>query len=255
MGRKTVLLVVAVVIATLGASLVYLYVRGANDKAIASQEPVTVLTVTEEIAAGESLEDAEAAGKLAQSDIAGSAVTPGALTATTDIADQVALTTLYPGEQVLASKWGDNAAVSNLGIPEKRLAVSAQLGDPNRVAGFVQPGSDVAIWWTGTLPGADGDAAAPGTGETSGQEVRLLLEDVTVLGAGDTTTTSRTVTDPSGAQTVESLPKTLLTLSVDQDEAEKIILGGKTGELWFALRGDETALTLSEGLTVDELFD
>jgi len=252
MGRKTVLLVVAVVIATLGASLVYLYVRGVDQRAIADQAPVTVLTVTEEIAAGETVEDAQAAGKLAQTAIAGQAVTPGALTTTVDIADKVALTTLYPGEQVLPNKWGDNAAVSTLGIPEKRLAVSAQLADPNRVAGFVQPGSQVAIWWTGEVPGEEPtDGAEP----TPMLTVRLLLQDVQVLGTGATTMTSRTVTDESGAETVESLPKTLLTLSVDQEESEKIILGGKTGELWFGLRSDQSDLALSEGISVDELFD
>ncbi|MDQ3627890.1 MAG: hypothetical protein M3419_03600 [Actinomycetota bacterium] len=63
------------------------------------------------------------------------------------------------------------------------------------------------------------------------------------------------MTDASGEQTVETLPKTLLTLSVDQEEAEKVILGGKTGELWFALRSDETDVALTAGIGIDELFD
>jgi pilus assembly protein CpaB len=169
-------------------------------------------------------------------------VLPGALVSTEDISGQTALTPMFPGEQVIAGKWGANAgAVSPLGIPEDRLAVSAQLGDPNRVAGFVQPGSRVAIWLT--------------TGEAEETKVQLLLDDVTVLGAGDTTATTTTVTDPSGAQTTESLPKTLLTLSVDQEQAEKIILGGKTGELWFGLLTEKSKVTYGGGLSAQELFE
>ncbi|MGI8985299.1 MAG: RcpC/CpaB family pilus assembly protein [Nocardioidaceae bacterium] len=122
--------------------------------------------------------------------------------------------------------------------------MSAELADPNRVAVFLEPGSNVAIWW-GTDPEAPPRA----------REVRLLLEDVTVLGPGGTSMTSRTVTDADGEQTVDSLPMTLLTLSVDQAESGKIILGSKTGELWFALRSDEADLAPSEAIGLDELFD
>ena len=85
--------------------------------------------------------------------------------------------------------------------------------------------------------------------------MRLRLEDVTVLGSGGTTMTSRTVTDADGEQTVDSLPMTLLKLSVDQAESGKIILGSKTGVLWFALRSDEAELAPSEAIGPDELFD
>jgi pilus assembly protein CpaB len=242
MGRKTVLLIVAVVIASLGASLVYLYVRGVDDRAIAEQAPVQVLTVTTEILAGETVDEAQAAGKLQESSIPSSQLLPGALSSTETIVGQAALTTMFPGEQVIPGKWGTGGAVSTLGIPEDRIAVSAQLGDPNRVAGFVQPGSEVAIWIT--------------SGEGAETSVQLLLEQVTVLGAGDTTTTSTTTTDETGTtQTTEILPKTLLTLSVDQEQAEKIILGGKAGELWFGLLTEKSSVTYDEGTSVKDLFE
>ena len=65
----------------------------------------------------------------------------------------VSLGTIYPGEQIISAKWGQSAAVgSALQIPDTNMAASVNLTDPARVAGFVNPGSEVAIFWTGTDP-------------------------------------------------------------------------------------------------------
>ena len=82
MGRRTTLMLVAIVVAALGSTLVFLYVQGINDRAIADQEPVEVLTAKEDIAAGESIDDALAAGKLELTDVPKVNILPGALTTT-----------------------------------------------------------------------------------------------------------------------------------------------------------------------------
>jgi pilus assembly protein CpaB len=64
MPRRAILLIVAVVIAALGATLVFLYVRGVEAKADEEREVVQVLGATETISAGESAVDAIAAGKI-----------------------------------------------------------------------------------------------------------------------------------------------------------------------------------------------
>ena len=51
----------------------------------------------------------------------------------------------------------------------------------------------------------------------------MLLGDVTVIGVGSTTNVSTTTTDSTGAQTTESLPRTLMTLAVDQADAQKVV--------------------------------
>jgi pilus assembly protein CpaB len=46
MGRRTMLLVAAFVVAALGTTLVFLYVNGVNDRAVADQKQVRVLVAT-----------------------------------------------------------------------------------------------------------------------------------------------------------------------------------------------------------------
>ena len=53
------------------------------------------------------------------------------------------------------------------------------------------------------------------------------MADVEVIGVGTTTLLSTTTTDETGAQTTEEIPKTILTLSLDQKDAEKVILAKK----------------------------
>ena len=65
MDRRKVLLVVAAVIAALGTLLVFLYVRGADTRADAQYGAVTVLRATKQIAPGETVAAAQAAGKFA----------------------------------------------------------------------------------------------------------------------------------------------------------------------------------------------
>ena len=137
-----------------------------------------------------------------------------AQTSTDSLAGKVALGTIYPGEQIIAAKFGGQAGRSRprCRSPKGMIAVSVNLTDPARVAGFVNPGSEVAIF----LTGADDDRRAsrsPGCCSTR----------VTVLGVGSTTPVSTTTTDETGASTTEQLPRTLLTLAVDQEEAQKVL--------------------------------
>ncbi len=46
MGRRAALLIAAIVIAAIGTTLVYLYAKQANDRAIAEAKPVKVLVAT-----------------------------------------------------------------------------------------------------------------------------------------------------------------------------------------------------------------
>ena len=76
----------------------------------------------------------------------------------------VALQDLLVGEQIVADKFGANVAeaASPLGIPANKMAISINLTDPDRVAGFVNPGSEVAIFVTGDRVRAARDRGGSG---------------------------------------------------------------------------------------------
>src|SRR5680860_249603 len=240
MDRRKALLAVAAVIAALGTLLVFLYVRGADNRADQRYEAVQVLRVVKSIAPGETVEAAQSAGKIETSSVTEKDLLPNALTGTEPVAGKVATTTIYPGEQLTSSKFGATGAANGLTIPKGKIAISVNLSDPARVAGFVNPGDKVAIFLNGS-------------GE-SGTFTRLLLPNVQVIGAGTTTVVATTTTDPTGAQTSEQLPKTLLTLAVSQIEAERVLFASTNGELSFGLMNTGSQVAPSRGVTAQNLF-
>ena len=231
MDRRRILLIIAAVVAALGTLLVFLYVRSADARAQDSVDAVQVLTASQPIAAGESYDDALAAGKIVPKGVARSQLLANVQTSPDALKGTVALQNLLPGEQIVADKFGTNAAeaASPLGIPEGKMAISVNLTDPDRVAGFVNPGSEVAIFVT-AQDGGEGTAGA-----AAGPRTKLLLQRVTVLGVGSTTPVTTTTTTEDGTQQTEQLPRTLLTLALNQAEAQRVILASKTLDVTFAL--------------------
>jgi pilus assembly protein CpaB len=235
MGRRTVLLVVAALIAALGSAMVYLYVRGADNRALAKYAPTPVLTAVSQIDTGESLGAAQAAGKLQLTDVPANQVLTGAMQSVGDLSAEVALVTIYPNEQLISAKIGTAGTTQPFTLPDGMIAVSASLSDTGRVAGFVQPGSHVAIFQT---------SADAGNGVTG---TRLLLPDVQVISVGSTTVAveqaqASGATGTAGAQNAEPLPKTLFTFAVTQDEAQKIIYASSNGTLDFGLLSDTSKI-------------
>lgn len=247
MGRKTILLIAAVVVAALGAGLVFLYVQGVDQRAQADAAPQQVLTAVEQIEQGESVEDAQSAGKLELTEVPGSAILDGALSDTETIADTVALSPVFEGEQIVASRFGEVGSSARITIPDKHLAMSVELGDPERVAGFVSPGSRVALFAT------VGENCNSGP-EATETRTQLLLSEVQVIGVGQTGMSAMTTKSAEGEETVEAIPTTILTVALEQADAEKLILAKQTTCLTMALLTDKSDVAGSPGTGMTDLF-
>ncbi|QZY28010.1 Flp pilus assembly protein CpaB [Nocardioides coralli] len=242
MNRRTVLLIVAVVIALLGTALVFVYVRGADQRAEDQFDTVDVLTAVAPIEPGESIDDAATNGKLAMEAVAQSNLLPNHQTSIEALSGSVATTRIYAGEQIISDKFGSEVeATTALAIPKGMIAVSVNLTDTARVAGFVSPGTRVAIFLNGT-------------DDSDNNFTRLLLEEVEVIAVGSTSTTQTTTTTPEGTQTTEELPKTLMTLALDQDDAEKVLFSQTNGELVFGLMTEDSNVNSGPGVTTGTLF-
>jgi len=231
-------LIVAALIAALGTGMVFLYVRGADNRAEANQQPVQVLKAVAQINPGETMAAAQSAGKIQVGTVPRAQVLSGAVNSVSGLENKVALSTIYPNEQIITAKFGSSGEQSNLTIPDGDVAISVSLSDTGRVAGFVNPGANVAIF----------------TADPKNQATRLLLPTVQVIAVGTTTVVSTTSTDPSGAQTTEQLPKTLFTLAVNQDDAERIIYASKKSDLTFALLNDKSKVKSGPGVSDSNLF-
>jgi pilus assembly protein CpaB len=234
MARRSVLLLVAALIALAGTAMIVLYVQGIDARATQDQELVEVLVATETIDIGETVAEAQEAGKIDQAEVRRADLVDGSLSSTTSI----------------AKKFGTLGDTQSLVIPEDMMAVSVELTDFERVAGFVNPGNEVAVFATvldpvRILPG--------GEEQKLGSYTRIVLTRNLVLGVGTTSVTSRTTQDDEGA-TTEEVAKTILTIAVSQEQAEKLVQADRTGDLNFALLTDDTETADNQGAFLRDVY-
>jgi pilus assembly protein CpaB len=243
MGRRTILLVVAALVAVLGSGLVFVYVMGADARAMQDQAPVAVLKAVAQIDPGETLEQAQAAGKLELQDVPSEQVLEGALSTLGDLSGQVALSRIFPNEQITGAKFGSAGDEDVLPLPEGTVAISVDLTDTGRVAGFVTPGTEVALFVNG------------GVGPNGEEVARLLLPAVQVVAVAQATVATDATPAGTDPTTVEQLPRTLVTLAVSQSDAERVLFASTHGELAFGLRTDASKVAPSSGVTAANLFE
>ena len=242
MDRRRLLLVVAAVVAALGVALVFFYVRGAEARAAEKFDTVEVLTATKKIGPGESVDDALESGKIALSYVAQEQVLEGASDESDPLRGKVALTTIYPGEQLVPVKFGgvdEVEASATLPIPEGKIAISIAVEDAARVGSFIRPGAEVAVFLT-----------------QEGAYSRLLLERVTVIAAGTTTSVpgAEKESEEDAAADDDDL-QALLTIAVSQKEAEKVRLSQTIGELSVGLLNDTSDVKTDSGVNPENVFD
>lgn len=244
MDRRKLLLVVAAVVAVLGVALVFVYAKGADKRAADKYDTVEVLVATKKIDPGESFDAALQAGKFELEDVTQSQVLDGAGDKSDTYDGTVALTTIYPHEQLVPVKFGGQDQVQaavTLPIPEGKIAISIAVEDAARVGYFIRPGAEVAV--ISTL--IDRTTQSPIV-------TRTLLDRVTVLAAGDTSAIARS--DGGTDDSADSGIKQLLTIAVSQRQAEQVRFAEKAGELSAALLNAGSDIKPDKGVDTDNLF-
>lgn len=246
MSRRLGVTIVAILLGIVGTSAVAAYVQRADARATAGEKTATVFAAKTTIPAGTSVSAAEQQGLVDQQQLPTKLVPAGALTDLSPIADEVAVNDIAPQQVLLSQLFGAQAQTGALTIPTGQMAVSVQLGDPQRVAGFVTPGSDVAIFDTYTPTAGSGSSSGGATGNSAGTTTRLLLPKVQVIAVGPLALTK--------AQPGSTVATTLLTLALTQKQSEQVIQASQTGKLYFALLTSHSQVAPAAGVTDSTLF-
>jgi len=243
MSRRLGLLAAALAVAMLGTFAVFSYVNQVEESTLAGAEPVDVLVAAELLPAGTSAQAAGQGQLVELATMPRKSVPEGALTSLDGIDTQTLLSDVFAGEVLLRAKFADQTARTGaLLIPAEKIAVSVELEDPQRVAGFVVPGSEVAVFATVDAPTIEGAEAE--------QVTRLLLARTSVIAVGPATLR------PAEEQSEEEEPvaKAVLTLAVTQQEAERLVHGVQTGSLYLGLLSTTSVTAPAAGVSTVSLF-
>jgi len=255
MTRRIIGVLLAIILAVVGTAAVLFYVHTVRGSVASGQRAVKVLVATERIPAGTTGEHLRDRSLVEEITMPASSVPSDALAAIpTDLNDLVVTADVQPSQLIMRGMFGQPTTLSGgLTIPEGKVAVTVQVGIPQQVAGYVRPGSQIAIFDTFTT-GSGSSANA----NANQKATRVLLPRVEVIATGAFFTDGSTSSDQqadggvtgqrAGGQTM------VVTVAVTQPEAERLIQATQTGALYFALLTDSSDVKPGPGVTNASMF-
>jgi len=268
--RRVLTVVVAVLLAVLGTAAVLAYVRQADNRALEGQKAVTVLIAQKVIPSGTSANTAVQDGLLTSQRLPASSVPVDALTSITPaLGPLVTSAVVQPGQVLLRPMLVTPAqatATGALAIPRGMVAVTIPLCMSEAVAGYVQPGSQVAVFDSYPTKKATLQESCSGSGQSNQAQgpgaavTRILLPRVQVLAIGQapssgTTSTSTTASGGTSSQGSQTDPaasgptgSVLVTFAVSQADAERLILVTRAGLPYLALLTPSSQTGFTSGL-------
>jgi Flp pilus assembly protein CpaB len=255
MNRRIIAVFVAILLAIAGSLLVINYVRGADARAIAAQQPVKVYVAAKHIPAGTTLKDAQRTELIVETRVAADALPAGALQEITpDNNALLALSDVQAGEFVMAARFGTRPLGEKaIEVPAGMLAMSVELSDPARIGKFVTPGSDIAIYATHGMKLIGEDDATKAFNELNLKGTTVLIDKVQVIAMGNTPLAAPKKADAEDG--AEQAPSFLVTVAVTPDQSIRLAHGINEYTLYAGLRGPDVKVN-PDGHTDDmQIFD
>lgn len=232
MSRRILTIALAILMAAIGVGVVLIYVKGADQRAIAGQKAVTVLVATQQVPAGTTAATALTEGLIGTQRLPAQSVPFDAVRSITPDLRGLVFSSDLPSGQILLRPILVTAvqAATGLPIPVGKVAVTIQMCVQKAVAGYIHAGSQIAIFNTFyKAPTGSVSWSCAGTTFSKGAtfiHTRLVLDNVQVLAVGQSGAAGSQATATGAfSQSSSSTSQTtiLLTVALDQQDAERLI--------------------------------
>jgi Flp pilus assembly protein CpaB len=218
---------IAVALAVLAAMMTSFYVKQQKQDIQQGQVLTTVWVAKSDIPAGSVGDDIS--GQLESTEVAKSAVTPGAIVQPEDIAGKVSSETIFAGEQVSLLRFSTQEEQGIRAKISGNLRAIQLPGDANQLLlGTLTAGDHVDVVGSWQLTGVENQKVS-----------RIVLRDILVLQAPEASTENSRVTQQSGDQAIM--------LAVTDAQAQKLFWIFTNGDWSLSLRPTTDAADSPEG--------
>jgi len=242
-------------LAVLGIVAVLAYVQKANIRAVDGMKAVTVLVAKAPIPSGTRASQALSEKLLTVEKLPSRSVPADAVhKISTDLSSLVTSSAIQPGQLLLRELLVPVRQVTGaIAIPPGKVALSVLMCLQEDVAGYVKPGSHIAVFDTYESGGGSQSLVrtcdvSHGVQDKDKVFTRLLLADVEVLSV--TTAPPATGTAASngavltgGTTSAASQGAVYVTVAASQKQAEQLILAAQTGMPYLALTTQDSGIT------------
>lgn len=225
--------IAALVLAVVGAIMLFVYVQGAANRAQAGLEPVNVLVVQESIPAG--TKTSELGTRVRSQAVPKTAVPDGALDTLSEKEGTVTAVDLQPGEQLLASRLIDPRELvpGTVPVPDGLEEVTLLLAPERLLGGRIEAGDTVTVYSSFKSEEGAPDAGVPPELKGWKQSTGLLFQDVLVTAVQKATADTK---NSAGAETGVEMPNgsAFVTVARTDADAVKLVFGAEFGTLWLS---------------------
>jgi Flp pilus assembly protein CpaB len=289
MGRRALVLLVALVLAGVAAFAVFQFLSGIQSEVEADREKVTVFRAGSAIPEGAQGSQILQQGVITQGEENTEDLPLGAVTSEEQLqavlGGRLAVGPIDQNEIITTSQWAqltvDLKPLSEL-IPSGKQALTISTDAVRGVNGFVRPGDMVNLIITldieftqipvdSPIFGIPTETtAADGTGGEEASETvtytRFVLQGLPVLAVAQdvrpeegesqpvVTPTVDAEGNPVPAEEAEAVPQTVFTLEVTPEQAERIAFSFENGSIWMTLVPSDFVEVETQGVTIESLF-
>ena len=235
MKSRGLVIMVAFLLAMSATFVVYLYMRGVEERSTGGSM-VSVVVSDQDIPAGTQLDELVAEDVFSNLRVPEDAVVRGAVTGVQQLNGRETSAPVLAGEQISTTRLRGSEQLpgGNLGIPDGYTALTLPLDAPRLAGGAVQHGDHVTVFGTFTnIASSKGNAPAATV---------TLVPDVEVLEV--------TSTEVTGEQTQTT---EMVTLALKPKDAQKVVFAQEQGSVWMTLLPPNEKGTDSGTTTAGEL--
>lgn len=287
MGRRALVLLVALLLAGVAAFAVYTFVNNYRSEQDALREKVTVYRATQAVPEGQDGDLFLQTPMWTESEDESADVPAGFIRSEEElralISGRVAVGPIAQNQILTADQWTElTVDITPLAeqIPSGKQALTVSTDQVRGVNGFIQPGDRINAIITldiefRLLPenapgfGIPTDEEPPAEGEEAEEEsetvtlTRYVLQGIPVLAVGRDVRPQEgerqevTVT-PEGEAAAEgepAAPPTVFTLEVDPEQAERFVYAFENGSVWLTLVPEDFVEVDTDGITINNLFE
>jgi Flp pilus assembly protein CpaB len=290
MGRRALVLLVALVLAGVAAFAVFQFLSGIQSEVEADREKVTVFRAGSTIPEGAQGSQILQQGVITQGEENTEDLPLGAVTSEEQLqavlGGRLAVGPIDQNEIITTSQWAqltvDLKPLSEL-IPSGKQALTISTDAVRGVNGFVRPGDMVNLIITldiefNQIPvdspifgiptettAADGTAGEEATETVT--YTRFVLQGLPVLAVaqdvrpeeGESAPVVTPTVDAEGNpvpadQAAQEVPQTVFTLEVTPEQAERIAFSFENGSIWMTLVPSDFVEVETQGVTIESLF-
>ena len=237
--RRLITIITAVVLTLVGTWIIVVYVNNAEERAARNEELTNVLVATDEIPAGTAAE--EMRELVTVRSIPADLRPDDAVADLGDVSDLVTDVNLLPGEPLRAGRFvepGQGSQSAAAVVDEGDQVVSIALEAPRSLGGQIRVGQRVGVLISidqAEIPDDENPGELLPVDNTTG----FVLNDIPVVrvsGGGE------------GGGGV------MVSLSVDQSEAGRIVFGAEHGRIWLTEQNEATATAGGRIRTRDNIY-